>query len=327
MLSSSLFSRAQSAALVPGRSVELPIEATRISTDDEPRCDDNGNLLLPANGTYEPSRLIRVSQRGDLLANILPSSIPGFESSEIHDFANGPDDETYVLVQKVLYSRFDHDKNGKITGAYHELDSGYWLLIFGPDGKFISQTKFNFPREIITFGVFPNSNVFIVGLTEADKSYGGIFTRSGDLIKRVTLPDNLTRQEHKGENQGLARDGVRLRVADDGNAYLITGRYFPRVSVFSSSGSLLSTASIALPSDIEDMWMEQFSQGTLAAELVNRQAFKRIIALFDTGTGKMLHKYDESVPDDWLVCYGADKDRFTFVPNGDRVVRQFVGRK
>jgi hypothetical protein len=307
--------------------VELPIGRIRISTDDEPRCDGNGNLLLPSNGTYEPSGLVRVSQGGDLLADILPSSIPGFESSEIADFANGPDDETYVLVQKVLYSRLDHDTNGKTTGAYHELDFGYWLLIFGPDGKFISQAKFNFPREIITFAIFPNGNVFIVGLTETDKSYGGIFTRSGDLIKRVSLPDNLTRKEHKGENEGLARDGVRLRVADDGNAYLITGRYFPRVSVFSSSGSLLSTAPIALPRDIEDMWMEQFSHGTLAAELVNRKAFRRMIALFDTGTGKMLNKYDESVPDDWLVCYGADKDRFTFVPNGGSVVRQFVGRK
>jgi hypothetical protein len=167
---------------------------------------------------------------------------------------------------------------------------------------------------VITFATFPNGNMLVVGLTRSDETFGGIFSKSGELVRKVTIADDLIRRERKGQYYGRARDGVRLRIADDGMAYLITGRYFPKLSVFSPDGSLITSNPIKLPEGVEDLWLEQFSQGKMAAELISRSAARkqRTFALSDATTGGMLNEYQTSVFDNWLICYSADKDTFSF---------------
>jgi hypothetical protein len=83
-------------------------------------------------------------------------------------------------------------------------------------------------------------------------------------------------------------------------AYLTTGRYFPKLSVFLPDGSLITSNPIKLPEGVGD--------------LISRSAARkqRTFALFDATTGGMLNEYQTPVFDNWLICYSADKDTFSF---------------
>ena len=84
--------------------------------------------------------------------------------------------------------------------------------------------------------------------------------------------------------------------------------------MFSPDGSLITSNPIKLPEGVEDLWLEQFSQGKMAAELISRSAARkqRTFALSDATAGGMLNEYQTSVFDNWLICYSADKDTFSF---------------
>ena len=319
---------AQSQRLTQVNSLPLPkgLEI-KISTNDEPRCDSAGNMLFQAGSQDLISKLVRISPTGKLLARIDLTSVSGFENGAIDDFSDGPDNATYVLASKIKGSSVAHDESGKPSGTVFWFKSGLWLVLFDEDGVLLSSATLKLPTggRAYAFATFSDGNIFVVGRTDSGKTFGGIFTRQGNLVRTVTIPDDLDRQERKGQYSGVARDGVRLRVAEDGNAYLITGRYFPRLSVFSRDGSLIATNPIELPEGVDDLWLEQFSRGKMASELISRdtQGTERIFAVFDASTGKMLNRFVASIWDNWLISYSADTDTFSFMPNGGSRIDSF----
>lgn len=319
---------AQSRALTLVDTVQLPSDLKiTISSDDEARCDSAGNLLLPVGDSIEePSApLAKISSSGKLLATISLTSAPGFENAVINDFSDGPDGMTYVLASKVTRRWVERDANGKAQSSGYAQELGRWLLVFGSDGAFVSKARLAGSIDVITFAAFANGNILAVGFTESDRSFAGIFSRSGELIKRVTLPDDLYREKKKGQRVGNYL--VRLRVGDDGNAYLITGRYLPKLSVFSPDGSLIVSNSIELPENTDEPAMEQFSQGKMVVALMFRGRVEshsvfadRVFAIYDTRTGKLLNQYQTGFleVDNSLVCYS--NETLSFIPTDGRVI-------
>jgi len=319
---------AQSRALTLVDTMQLPSDLKiTISSDDEARCDSAGNLLLPVgDGIEEPSApLAKISSSGKLLATISLTSAPGFENAVINDFSDGPDGMTYVLASKVTRRWVERDANGKAQSSGYAQELGRWLLVFGSDGAFVSKARLAGSIDVITFAAFANGNILAVGFTESDRSFAGIFSRSGELIRRVTLPDDLYREKKKGQRVGNYL--VRLRVGDDGNAYLITGRYLPKLSVFSPDGSLIVSNSIELPENTDEPAMEQFSQGKMVVALMFRGRVEshsvfadRVFAIYDTRTGKLLNQYQTGFleVDNSLVCYS--NETLSFIPTDGRVI-------
>lgn len=314
---------AQTQDLALVKTVPLPSELkVSISSEDEPHCDGTGNLLLPIWKGMGDLRhqLVRISPTGKVLTKVNLSSVPGFQQAEIYDFSDGPDGTTYVLALKGISAELTHDSNGEVIGAFHTFEPDDWLLVFGKDGRLISKAKLELSISVIAFEAFATGNVFVVGFSESDESFAGIFTGSGELVKRVVFPDDLTRQERKGQEGDVVSDHVRLRVASDGNAYLVTGGFFPKLSVFSPDGALIFSGSIELPEDAQELWLEQFSGEKMAAELITSttDARHRTFAVFETRTGQMLNRYNTDIWDNFLVCFS--EDTFAFMGNGGGAV-------
>ena len=322
---STTIAQSQSLAMVGFVRIEKNL-GIHISTKDEPRCDSVGNRVFPTGARSElTSSLVRISPEGTTLTRILLNSAPGFERAEIEDFSDGPDNTTYVLARQISRSGVTRDEKGRVSGSIWRVGSSQ-LLFFGADGVFISATALKVPpgTDVMAFAVFPDGNLFAVFRANSRDSFGGIFTPEGDLVRTVRIPDDLNRKERKGKYFGIARDGVRLRVGDDGNVYLKTGRYFPKLSVFSADGSLVTSHDIEIPEGVDDLWLEQFSQGKMVAELISRAPVRteRVFAIFDAATGTILNRlrFPASARDNFLICYSADTDTLSFLADsGDRI--------
>jgi hypothetical protein len=308
---------AQSQTLALSKTIPLPkdvAESVSITTLDAYRCDSDGNMLLPLDVPSDElaeDALVRLSSTGEVF-KIVVRSVPEFENAVTDDFSTGPNGTTYVLASQVRHASFHRNPKGEIQGAALELADDNWLLVFDAQGRFTSRAKLNVAVRFPHVGVFRSGNLLVLGPKADDSSFAGIFSASGELIREVSLPEIV--------------DAERVRIVEDGNAYIVTGGHSPRISVVSPNGDLVSSTLIALPEGVKGLGGEQFAAGKMAAALEYplRQGSIRpsSFAVFDSSTGKVIARYESDIFFDTLVCY-SPTGLFTFLPQRAGALRVF----
>ncbi len=74
-------------------------------------CERDGTItvgLEPKNDDPAAS-IVKLSPNGAVVARVLVERVAGFEKAVIHDFAPGPNSETYVLVSAVKWEELKRD--------------------------------------------------------------------------------------------------------------------------------------------------------------------------------------------------------------------------
>jgi hypothetical protein len=286
---------AQSQTLVTTRTAQLPAEVAgkvAISSKHDVRCDSAGNVLFQLHGDDELlTPFVKVSPTGELVAKITIGTLPNLDKAVIEDFSLGPDGKIYFVVGKV-----------------NQRDD--WLLRFEADGRFVSESRLNVPGlSAVAFAPFASGSVLVLG----HGPFAGIFSPAGNLLRDISHSADLSRSDVSL----VTRQGVTAQVASDGNAYVLTGFQFPRVTIFTPSGDVKQTTLLAIKKD-EVVVTGKFSDGKIAVSLASER--EPSVAVFDALTGQLVGQYRSNQPPKAdLVCYSDNQ--FTFLENEGKLLR------
>jgi hypothetical protein len=318
-----LISQSVSQTLRMVRIVPLPPEVTgktSISSSEELYCDDAGNILLPLEADMEERAhpLVRISQNGSILTRIDIRSAPEFKDAASDRFALRGDGYTYVMSLKVEKESITRDKTGRATGAYRVFEDQAYVLVFNKTGQHDHTIRLPLDLDIKSFGVFLDGRILAVGwMGKANVPTSVILSPSGQIERHITWPDDLSRKEVVGEHLAGGLDGLRISMASDGNAYVLTRRYFPRITVITPTGDIVSSKELQLPDGIGELWKEQIEPGRVVAQLMPSEETKLsppAFGLFDTATGRLLERYAPMSEEDWglhLACVKSGVLTFT----------------
>ncbi|HUO59797.1 MAG TPA: hypothetical protein VMU24_03950 [Candidatus Acidoferrales bacterium] len=201
----------------------MPIEIARKLGWGDLRvgCRNDNTILLPLVPEPEDyaALIVRIDQNGAPISQIDISTVPGFEKSEILDFAPAPNGITYVLSSPVIWERVDRKEDGTVGQRSYQL-GGAWLLKFDGDGQFISKAPLSPSFTSPKLAVYTSGDLFLVGLGPGQKPgpnlVAGIFSSAGTLVSPVSLPDALTHDPAKGSLPHLVPVS-----GQDGNVYVI----------------------------------------------------------------------------------------------------------
>ncbi len=226
--------------------------------------------------------------------------------------------------------------------------AGMYLTRFAADGTFDSRTKLDGPSVpmILPYQLvaFPSGEILVSGLENCRsvrcigpfKSFTAIYNKDGHLLKRLSIPedDEIDAAAEIGDsryaagpmfgNRGVS--GSRVRLGDDGNAYLMRRTSPATVYVISSSGDLVRTVKIQ---PAENGWASidmQVSNDRLAIEFSDcspNRCEGFTFAVADAVTGERLTDFADDSKFGELACFVAP-ERFTFLTISEKNVLQLI---
>ena len=207
-----------------------------------------------------------------------------------------------------------------------------FLVKFSADGKLESRMPLAPPAFTpYYFVVFPEGEILVSGLQRPKmKIFNALYAADGFLLKRLSLPEDQAIDEavRLGDNRytpaapisgNRAVSAGRLRLGDDGNAYLMRSTSPAKVYVISSSGELLRSFELD-PPDIGQTPMEmQLSGDRIAMEFrhCSDQCETTELDLFDANTGKKVSGFSHQGIFGSLSCFTEKPEKFTFLTVND----------
>ena len=216
---------------------------------------------------------------------------------------------------------------------------GIFLVKFAADGKLESRMPLAPPAFTpYHFVVFPTGEILVSGLQRgAQKIFTAIYTPDGLLLKRLVFPEDQAideavklgdvRYTRAPMSGNFAISAGRLRLGDDGNAYLIRSTSPAKVYVVSSSGELLRTLDLEPPDLGQTPREMQLSGGRIAVEFwhCSDGCEPPELAVFDANTGKKVSEFSHQGIFGSLSCFTEKPERFTFLTvDDDRKVQRIT---
>ena len=215
---------------------------------------------------------------------------------------------------------------------------GMSLARFTAEGKLESRTKLDGPAHPMTLpyqmAVFPSGEILVSGLENCRsvrcygpfKSFTAIYDQAGHLLKRLAIreDDEIDAAAEIGDSRyasgpmygNRAVAGGKIRLGDDGNAYLMRRTSPATVYVISSSGDLIRTVKIR---PARDGWASvdmQVSGERIAVEFSDCSAARcdgSVFAVANAVSGERLTDYADEPRLGTLTCYSSAPERFTFL--------------
>lgn len=156
----------------------------------------------------------------------------------------------------------------------------------------------------------------------AFKSFTAIYGASGNLIKRLSIPqdDEIDAAAEIGDSRyasgpmfgNRAVAGGTARLGDDGNVYLMRRTSPAIVHVISSSGDLVRTLQIQPPRDGWASIDMQVSHERIAIEFSDSST-GATLSVADAQSGKRSTDYTDESIFGVLACFAAAPEQFTFL--------------
>jgi hypothetical protein len=207
-----------------------------------------------------------------------------------------------------------------------------FLVKFSADGKLESRTTLASPAFTpYYFVVFPEGEMLVSGLQRPKVViFNALYAPDGHLLKRLSFPEDQAIDEavRLGDARyspaapvsgNRAVSAGRLRLGDDGNAYLMRSTSPAKVYVISSAGELLRSLELD-PPDIGQTPREmQLSGDRIAIEFwhCSDQCETPELDLFDANTGKKVSGFSHQGIFGSLSCFTEKPERFTFLTVND----------
>ncbi|MGB7553954.1 MAG: hypothetical protein WBM04_06250 [Candidatus Korobacteraceae bacterium] len=199
--------------------VSLPADMqTKLSWGDlRAGCESDGTItvgLEPENDDPAAS-IVKLSPNGAVVARVLVEQVAGFERAVIHDFAPGPNRETYVLVSAVKLEELKRDDSGRARSAARLVDLYPTLLRFDATGQPVAKHRLERPIGAPRLAVYASGDALIVRWTRESATrtvaVAGLFTATGAFLAEIHLPESLT-----GPNQEPHHDRLPLLTPFNG---------------------------------------------------------------------------------------------------------------
>ncbi len=180
------------------------------------------------------------------------------------------------------------------------------------------------------FVVFPGGEILVSGLQRGSaKIFTAIYAADGRLFNRLSFPEDqaideavklgdlrYTRAPLSGNR---AISAGRLRLGEDGNAYLMRSTSPAKVYVISSSGELARTLELEPPDAGQTPMEMQLSGGRIAVEFwhCSDRCETTELAVFDANTGTKVSEFSHQGIFGSLSCFIEKPEKFTFLLVGD----------
>jgi hypothetical protein len=337
-LVSSVLSRAQNKALHQEQS---QVMNASLGTNDwglaDAACDAKGNVFVTAwdpEGEGPADRALLMFDSAGILKVHFASSRKDLGLSAASPSYQPPYQPTALV------------SDGGVARLVWSYD-GMSLDVFSADGKLKTKTPLD-PPAIIPYqlAVFPSGESLVSGLENvhsrralgAYKSFTAIYSKDGQILKRLSLPEDaeIDAAAELGDsryargpmfgNRGVS-SGV-ARLGDDGNVYLMRRTSPATVYLISAAGELVRTLRID-PADTGQMPSDmQVAAGRIAVEFSLScsadQCQGANFTVSDATTGQKLSEYSDSSVPGVLACYSAKPERFTFLTVSDNHKLQMV---
>jgi len=283
-------------------------------------CDEDGNVYLGAE-TWAGS-IRKLNPKGDLLTTFDRYSNPDIEVYGAGSYALTPDGDLYTWVG-------------------NKKDRYFYVIVFGPDGKYKSKIKIDpgFPWIPGPFAVFRNGNLLMTG-QEYDRDvrqtmlpFTALFRSDGKLLKEVWLEDDeRIYNQARGGDPKLTSISVpannravswgRVQTGNDGNIYIMRWLSPAVFYVVSPSGEVVRRFTVdpgrsgLLP---VTMHISANRIAVLFREEGTREQQMKIVDL----NGEEVATYDATSPEPKkplgaaFACYSAKSGRFNFLATDD----------
>jgi hypothetical protein len=191
---------------------------------------------------------------------------------------------------------------------------------------------------------FPSGQMLVSGLENCRsrrcfspfKSFTAIYDQSGHLLKRLSISEDdvIDAAAEIGDSRyargpmfgNQAVSGGKIRLGDDGNAYLMRRTSPATVYVISSSGDLVRTLKIE---PARHGWASvdmQVSKEGIAVEFSDCSAARcdgSVFAVANAVSGERLTDYPDDLHLGTLACFVAP-ERFTFLTISEENVLQVI---
>ena len=322
---------AQTKTLHPNDAVKLDF---KLGSNDSPSndimCDRSGNTYVtvsdPTSNDRSDRPLLKFDNSGALKAEF-PTSRKSLGLSEYEDHFEPSTLLPNGGIARIAWGRF-----------------GMHLVRFAADGKLESRVKLENPAVpmIIPYhmAAFPSGEILVSGLENCRsvrclgpfKSFTAIYEQSGNLVKRLSVPedDEIDAAAEIGDSRyasgpmfgNRAVAGGTARLGDDGNVYLMRRTSPATVYVISSSGDLVRTLQIQPPRDGWTPIDMQVSHERIAIEFSDSRTGSTF-SVADAKSGKRLTDYTDESTFGILACFAAP-ERFTFLTVSEKNTLQLI---
>ena len=205
-----------------------------------------------------------------------------------------------------------------------------FLVKFSTDGKLESRMALAAPAFTPHyFVIFPEGEIFVSGLQRPKmKIFNALYAPDGRLLKRLSLPEDQAIDEavRRGDirytpaapiSGNRAISAGRLRLGDDGNAYLMRSTSPAKVYVISASGELLRSLDLEPPDVGQTPRGMQLSKTRIAVEFCSDRCETTELAVFDANTGRKVSGFSHEQIFGSLSCFTEKPEKFTFLTVND----------
>lgn len=307
------------------------------------RCDGRGSVYLriATQPDLFQSPVTKISREGSVQAVFSFTAVPGFEKSQLVDYAVGLRGDLYGLVVKPVGRGVERD-----------------ILSFSDDGGFRFATKLEPVFTPSHLAVFPTGDFLVYGWKEikdgapvAGKTppdaapppaatetgrrqpppvepFVALLDRTGRVLKEIALSG---REDSKGAGGSAGAKGIpsseislgEVLAGDDGNIYLMMRKGSgPWIYVVSAAGEILRSFDVRPPGqNYEEMSMGCSAGGKLVFEFERKLDDRRtdwknaIFSIVDGETGSRELDYESSAGiGGGMACYSPN-DGFTVLRN------------
>ncbi len=317
-----------------------PLNSAAIPNFGAVKCDSRGNVylrLLLQNFVSFYTPVTEFSRDGSRRAAFSLSAAPRWVPGDIMDYAIGPNGRVYLLVDHLNKQRKTEDG----------------ILVFGQDGDLRSTIRLQLGTpDVDRIGVFSTGDFLVLATKRAKQAqplipgtpvHGKITAEhrapvnpvaylvghDGRLLKTILPPEGLvlTRDHHAGpplEISATSGDTAQLVMSEYGHtAYLMFEKGVPVVYAISSSGDVLRSFPIELPSGgftpIMMTWANGLGLLLESAHVVNHgfPASQVRFSVINPQTGERLDDYrvGPRLGTD-LACFSRQHITFLTSPKG-----------
>jgi len=307
---------AQTKVLQPQQTLNLRVHlGSNESLSNDSQCDSQGNTFAtifdPAEDQPGDRPLLMFDSAGKLKARIATSR-KSLQLAPLDAF-----EPSFLLP------------GGEVARLAWAKDAVF-LVKFSTDGKLESRMALAAPAFTPHyFVIFPEGEIFVSGLQRPKmKIFNALYAPDGRLLKRLSLPEDQAIDEavRRGDirytpaapiSGNRAISAGRLRLGDDGNAYLMRSTSPAKVYVISASGELLRSLDLEPPDVGQTPRGMQLSKTRIAVEFCSDRCETTELAVFDANTGRKVSGFSHEQIFGSLSCFTEKPEKFTFLTVND----------
>lgn len=286
----------------------IPGEALLIK--GSPVCDRDANVfLMPSSGAGDPPRrILRISSDGKQATWLDLGLLPGYEEEIFYSMVAGPDGHLYALT----------------LGP-----KGQRILEFSERGKLEAVTPFDRKQIYVKRIAVFDADAFLVEGVSGEQPAIAVFSRSGEVVKRVSL-DRTDSKAQPTEGR-FGADLGHMVSAGDGNIYVV--KWTPRKGMaigISRSGEIVTRIALTPPDGAQTLTSVKAFKNRMVVEYTRTDAsgeFGWWMSVYDLSSGQKVADYVPPNAGGGLLCYTSSEvagDVFTLLGMSSHGLVQLV---